>query len=314
MIRYLKHEDIDPAKWDACIERAANGLIYAYSFYLDHMSPSWDGLILGDYEAVMPLTWRKKFGIRYLYQPAFVAHAGVFGNNLHEKIIDEFIAAIPKKFKLIEINLNAGNIFSASPKFEHLRKNYVLPLNAPYETLYDNYRGNVRADIKKAQASGCIVKTGIPAAEIIQLAKEQLNTVVRLRENDLLQFRDLCTYLQEQKKAITYGVFNNNGLLASGIFFFSHHRAYYIIAGNHPAGKTKGASAFLMDRFIQDHASSKLVLDFEGGDIKSLAFFFSRFGANLETYPALRIDRLPWYIKTFRGTVAFTVALITQSL
>ena len=37
-IQYLVHKDIDKQKWDDCITRSANGLIYGYSFYLDHMA------------------------------------------------------------------------------------------------------------------------------------------------------------------------------------------------------------------------------------------------------------------------------------
>ena len=57
-------------KWDNCITNAPNGLIYGYSFYLDHMAKQWDALVLNDYEAVMPLTWNKKYGIN-LFIPAF---------------------------------------------------------------------------------------------------------------------------------------------------------------------------------------------------------------------------------------------------
>lgn len=298
MIRYLKHQDIDPAKWDACIERAANGLIYAYSFYLDHMSPNWDGLVLGDYDAVMPLTWRKKFGIHYLYQPAFVAHAGVFGNNLNEKIVDEFIKAIPKKFKLIEINLNPGNTFNNQ---KGLRKNYVLPLNTSYEDISGNYNDNVKRNIKKAIAAGCTVKKDIEVEQVAEIAKQQLRTVVDIREEDLVQFRDLYMHLHQQQRAITYGVFNEQDqLLASCVYFFSHNRAYYILVGNHPNGKTLGASHYLIDRFISDHANSNLLLDFEGSDIRSLASFYESFGATAEVYPALHIHRLPWYVRAFR--------------
>ena len=48
-----------------------NGLIYAYSFYLDTMAKHWDAFILNDYEAVMPLTWNKKYGITYYYTSPF---------------------------------------------------------------------------------------------------------------------------------------------------------------------------------------------------------------------------------------------------
>src|SRR5215831_14346953 len=101
-IQYLRHHEIDKEKWDHAISNADNGLIYAYSFYLDQMAKHWDALVLNDYEAVMPLTWNKKFGIYYLYQPAFTACLGIFGNDLTEEIVKEFIQYIPKKFKLIE--------------------------------------------------------------------------------------------------------------------------------------------------------------------------------------------------------------------
>ena len=54
-IQYLLHYEIDKSKWDKCINGADNGLIYGYSFYLDHMAKHWDALVLNDYEAIMPL-------------------------------------------------------------------------------------------------------------------------------------------------------------------------------------------------------------------------------------------------------------------
>src|SRR5687768_6176429 len=101
-MQYLQRDQIDTVKWDRCIEKAGNGLIYGYSFYLDHMTTDWDGLIHGDYEAVMPLPKRTKFGITYIYQPAFIASLGVFGNELTVALIEQFMAAIPARFKLID--------------------------------------------------------------------------------------------------------------------------------------------------------------------------------------------------------------------
>ena len=57
-IHYLTNREIDKIKWDECIDKADNGLVYAYSFYLDHMAKQWDALVWNDYEAVMPLTWK----------------------------------------------------------------------------------------------------------------------------------------------------------------------------------------------------------------------------------------------------------------
>jgi hypothetical protein len=89
----------------------------------------------------------------------------------------------------------------------------------------------------------------------------------------------------------------SNQLLASSVFFFDQKKAYYILAGNHPDGKSVGASHALIDAFIKDHAGQNLTLDFEGSDISSLAFFYSGFGAKEELYPALKINRLPFYLR-----------------
>jgi hypothetical protein len=228
--RYLKHDDIDPGKWDACLDKAKNGLIYGYSFHLDHMARHWDGLVLGDYEAVMPLPWNKKYGIHYLYQPAFTATGGVFGNDLDEPLIGQFIQAVPKKFRLIEINLNAGNIFSIPSGFSVLRNNYVLPLNNTYEALYDKYRDNIKRNIKKAKDAGCVVQTKIPVEDIIKLAAARLPGKVNTSDRDFQQFQSLYQVLQERQQAITYGIFSAAGeLIASCAYFFSNGRAYYIL-------------------------------------------------------------------------------------
>src|SRR5450631_2115008 len=91
-IRYLDRKAIEADKWDRCIREASNGLIYARSFYLDAMSRNWSALVMNDYEAVMPLTWNRKFGISYLYQPAFTAQLGMFfKKKLNGNILENFV-------------------------------------------------------------------------------------------------------------------------------------------------------------------------------------------------------------------------------
>ena len=300
-IKYLQHTEIDKAKWDACIEQAPNGLIYGYSFYLDCMARQWDALVLGDYEAVMPLTWNKKYGFYYLYQPAFTASLGVFGNNLTKEIIDDFLSMIPSKFKLVEISLNSGNIIGETKSFSLLRSNYILNLNKPYEEIYKAYRDNHKRNISKAFQVGCSVSKEISVDEIIQLNKEQLQHVDGTKPEDYPNFKKLYGFLKNKRQAKTYAIVDpKNKVLASAVFFFSHNRAYYIMVGNHPDGKTIGASHALIDAFIKDHADQNLILDFEGSDIRNLAFFYSGFGATEEIYPALKINKLPWYIRLLK--------------
>jgi hypothetical protein len=301
-IKYLRRQDIDSEKWDRCLEEAPNGLIYGYTFYLDAMAKNWDALVLGNYEAVMPLTWNRKFGIYYLYQPPFTASLGVFGKNLHPAVVEQFLSAIPKKFRLIEIDLNAGNFFAEQKHSFVIRTNYVLRLDQSYENLVTAYRDNVKRNIKKAREFNCRFSSGIPIADVITLAREQMKSFSKLDNEAFARFRKLFDQLYEKKQAAAYGIYTEkNELLASCVYFFSHKRAYYILVGNHPNSKAVGASHFLIDRFIHQHAGENLLLDFEGSDLRNLAFFYSSFGAKEEVYPAIKWNRLPWWVKLLKN-------------
>lgn len=303
-IRYLKYEQINKTKWDACIARADNGLIYGYSFYLDAMAKHWDALVLADYEAVMPLTWNKKYRIHYLYQPPFTACLGVFarrapgGNALTAETVNAFLNAIPATFKYWDIYFNPGNCFKLADYRLYERMNYVLHLDKTYEHLYHAYRDNIKRNIKKAEQFGLTIHKNIPVAAVLQLAKEQAGSFGSAADDDFVRFKKLFHLLHSQEKATTYAVYSKEKeLMASAVFFFSHNRAYYIMVGNHPNGKTLGASHALINAFIKDHAGENIVLDFEGSDIPSLAFFYSSFGAVQEKYTAVKLNRLPALVK-----------------
>lgn len=300
-IEYLPSDKIDKVKWDHCISNASNGLIYGYSFYLDAMAENWDALVLNDYEAVMPLTWKKKFGIYYLYQPFLTAQLGVFGENITEELCADFIQAIPSKFRYIDISLNSGHIVSVPSGYSLLRINHILDLNKPYEELYKGYRENIQRNIKKAEQAGCKTEKGFDIEKIITLALRQMKSHSKESAGNVNRFRKLYRFLEPQRKAIAFGISLKDELLASAVFFFSHNRAYYILVGNHPDGKTLGASHALIDAFIKDHAGKKLLFDFEGSDIPSLAFFYRSFGAVEIAYPHLSINRLPFYLKWLKS-------------
>ena len=297
-IRYLKYEQIDKTKWDACISKADNGLIYAYSDYLDAMAKHWDALVLGDYEAVMPLTWNKKYRIHYLYQPPFTACLGVFGNALTADTVNAFLHAIPATFKYWDIYFNPGNCFKLTDFDLYERMNYVLHLDKTYDYLYLAYRDNIKRNIKKAEQFGLSIHKNIPVAAVLQLAKEQAGTFGSAADDDFVRFEKLFHLLYKKEQATTYAVYSKEKeLMASAVFFFSHNRAYYIMVGNHPNGKTLGASHALINAFIKDHAGQNMLLDFEGSDIPSLAFFYSSFGAVEEKYSAVKLNRLPALVK-----------------
>jgi hypothetical protein len=298
-IKYISHADIDKQKWDDCVQHATNGLIYAYSWYLDAMADNWDALVLNDYDAIMPLTRNKKYGVHYLFQPYFCASLGIFSKNQITPVVTEaFLKKIPKRFRYIDIYLNYNNLFPVEGFQLTERLNFILSLNNSYAEIAEQYRTNLKRNIRKAEQSGLIAKQNIPVEDIISLAKETMQRVSAISDEQLDRFKKLFSVAKEKQLAETLGIYNNNDqLLASAVFLHSHKRWYYILVGNHPNGKTLGASHYLIDRFIAIHAGTDTLLDFEGSDIRNLAFFYSSYGATEERYPALRMNRLPKLLK-----------------
>jgi len=297
-LQYISNKNIDKAKWDDCIAHSPNGLIYAFSWYLDTMSKHWDALVLGDYETVMPLTWNKKYGIHYLYQPWFCASLGIFSKKkMNAKSVEQFLKAVPDKFRYWDIALNQQNLFSIESIPLKERINYVLNLNPSYETIAANYRTNLKRNIKKAEAAQLQVKKDVPLKAILALAKETMQRISPISDEEMNLFSKLFKKAKQHQQAETLGIYLKNELLASAVFFYSHNRWYYILVGNHPNGKTIGASHYLIDRFLHAHAGENALLDFEGSDVRNLAFFYSSYGATEEKYPAIRMNKLPKLLK-----------------
>jgi hypothetical protein len=299
-IQYLLHEQVDKKKWDDCISNAGNSLIYGYAFYLDAMAKEWDALVLNDYEAVMPLTYNKKYGINYLYQPPFTAALGLFSKNISAELLNKFLLAIPAKFKYWDIYLNHGNYFELKGFELYQRMNYILPLDKSYNDLHAAFRTSTQRNIKKFTQLKGAIKKDIPIKDIIELSTEQSKDFSKLADDDFTRMNSLYKLLHKEGNAITYGAYSNDQLVASAAFFFSGKRAYYILVGNHPDGKTIGASHALINAFIEDHAGKDLLLDFEGSDIHSLAFFYSSFGAVEEKYCGIKLNRLPKLLQLFK--------------
>jgi hypothetical protein len=309
-IHYLTHGEIDKAKWDSCIDNADNGLIYAYSFYLDNMARHWDGLVLSKglppeniYEAVMPLPNRKKWGINYLFQPFLTPILGVFGNNLSEELASNFLNSIPGKYKLWDISLNHFNKLNEKFQSQYKRSNYILSLSGTYESIRNKYSGNISRNISKALKAGCVLKKNIGIHEIIDVCKKEWPKFTTIEERTFETLEEKFSIFKPY--TLTYGVYNQDKLLSSCAFLIDNRRAYYWLVGNDPLAKDVGASPMLIDGFIRDFSGKNMILDFEGSDKKSVAEFYQRFGAEQEPYTTIYCNRLTFPLNLLKKTPVY---------
>ncbi len=301
MIQYLKQEDIDHKKWDACIDKALNSYIYAYSWYLDIVAGEWDALIEDDYQSVFPLPFREKMGIKYIYQPIFSQQLGLFSQriNSNEKL-EDFLNAIPDSFKLIELNLNKHHIPKVKTKVEIKENiNIELELSRHYDMLYANYSTNLKRNIKKAAKNKLQQIPNIKPEELIRLFKENKGSEVSAYTDlDYTRLGRLIYRLIHKGLAKIYSVGSTeNNLLAAALFVKSKGRYIFLFSGLSEEGKQKGAMPFLIDSFIKEHSSSEFILDFEGSNDINLAKFYRSFGANDYNYYSYRKLAMPYWMK-----------------
>ena len=300
MIRYYNHNEIDKAKWDKCIREAFNGMIYAYSWYLDIVSPEWDALIENDYERVFPLPVKKRYGIHYIAQPYFTQQLGLFSKSkINPSIVDSFIKAIPGKYRLIELNLNTLNSSNEFAGKIKPQLNHELDLIKDYDFLFKNYSENTRRNVKKATKSGLSVMKNIKPDEIVKLFRDNRGKEFsNLTDDDYSTLLRLIYSCIHKGRAELYGIYSAmNELCAGAIFITNEKKSTFIFSGLSEYGRENRAMFFLIDKFIEEHAHSHLTFDFDGSNDPNLARFYKGFGSTEIKYPRLEINKLPWIVK-----------------
>lgn len=303
MIQYLKHSQINKEKWDDCIVNSHNGIIYAYSDYLDIVSPGWEALIEGDYKKVMPLTRNKKYGIEYLYQPYLAQQLGVFSDEeISEAAVLKFLNAIPSKFKFIDIRLNQFNKVKSDDFKITESITCELDLNSSYEIISKKYAENTKRNIKKAWQNELVIQKGNRVKELIEIFKKTRGfQLKKIKENVYHTLELLINNCIQKKSGEVWEVTNKENKLIAGAFFIkSNAKVIFIFSSADNEAKEKGAMFLLIDRFIYANSNTNLTLDFEGSNLPDLARFYKGFSAKECVYLQVKKNKLPFILNRFK--------------
>ena len=286
MIRYLTHNQIDTRRWDECIKQSPDALVYAWSWYLDVVHPDWEALVEDDYETVMPLAGGKKFGINYLFQPFFTQKFGVFGKNeVSEDKIEEFLSAIPEKFKFADFRLNGINALN--------HRNIELDLSQEYNALAENYHSNTKRNLAKAKKENLeIVENAEPSVIIDLFRKNRGAGITKWGDAEYERLLKLVEVAKQHGKCLVLGVRNNDNQTVAGAFFMmSHNKIVFLFSGADESNKDSHALTFLIDHVIERFSGSDKILDFEGSDNDGLARFYMGFGGKETIYQGIRFNK-----------------------
>jgi len=291
-INHLQNAQIDKQKWDLTVENSQNGLVYALSWYLDIVSPGWNALVLGDYEVVMPLTHRRKWGINYLYQPVFIKKLGIFSKKIiiHE-IADQFLNKALKYYKYIDICIdNKPKLFTAQKRLTQ-----ILDLSASYQEIYSKYSKNHHKNIEKALNSGLSIHPNNNPGNFITLLEQMYRSknLKDVSQSDIENLNKIVNYaINHDLGEMYFGYIENN--LCAAAFFLKWKNRSIIFTAQNKKGREIGAMFSLIDYYIQKNASKKILLDFAGSMLSGVAKRNKGFGAIDFEYSAFKINHLPW--------------------
>jgi len=303
LVKYLKHKEIDFAKWDASICNAANSIIYPSSVYLNIVSPGWDAMILDNYDFVMPLTHKKKLGISYIFRPPLTQQLGIFSSKIPNKEVTQaFIDAIPDTFRFVEMPMNTGIAADISPYFSSLGITHHLDLQTTYENIKKGYSENNLRNIKKAIQNELAIElsTDYNILEGLVHSGGQI-WVESISKRYMKDIINKLFQILEQSMAKLYVVRNKQGKILSAAVFSEYcGKLTYLFGISDQQGKESRSMFLMFDYIIQIHAGRNLVLDFEGSLIEGIARFFKGFGAVAIQYPKLKINKLPAGLKAFK--------------
>jgi hypothetical protein len=281
MIRFIEHQDIDHTKWNAAIERSLGATIFACYELLTAANPTWGALIEGDYEAVMPLPCRTKWGIHYVYTPHFLSRLGLFAPpDSPPHLLSNFFEAIPKRFSQIDMVFNPYNYIPVATETLSLCS-HQLSLNQPYSAIYQQYSDNHKRNLKKTVQTGLQYRENGNVAEIIELFKQNRGKEkgVHFTENDynyLLQIS--CMLLKMGILDVITVIGEANQLLCGALFLKEAQRIWFWFSGRDARFARQKAMFFLLDEYIRRHENQPVILDFNGSMNENIARFYRGFG------------------------------------
>ena len=295
-IDIIPSKQIDKTLWNQTVASSANGLIYAQSQYLDAVTDQWDGLVINHYEQIMPLPWRMKAGIKYLYTPPFTQQLGLIGKTL-DLPINQIIKRLQASFRYGSVLFNAGNGQLAKATGASPRSNLLLNLDQSFDTVKSLFRKDHIKNAQKALKAGLIYTDNISVQDAVlfyaNIQGEKTKHVQAQHYQDLIQFCD--QQLLANQQCFTRAVIDASGApMSTALFLNDQKRIYNILNATNDKGKSAESNHLLFYLLIQEFAETNYLLDFEGSSIPGIKYFYEGFGCQEEIYSIWHYNKLPF--------------------
>lgn len=256
-ISYVVNEKIDFRKWDSCINKSANGILYAYSWYLDSTCDNWDALISDKYETVMPLPLIKQKGKLRLSVLSLITQLGVFSTKpVSKEVLLQFLDSIPGKYKRWEMPLNVLNPRQIEGFYHHDAFVHSKDLIYPSEV----QEKMAHASLITSKGEDMSVSRGVQLAVIINFILRMYGR--KIKQTEILALRRLLSFSSRFGFGNAYGVYSStNNLIGLTYAIRFHSRVYMLFTLADSMADRKKVFQVLLNRLYKDFEKQDLVLE-----------------------------------------------------
>lgn len=290
MVSYVKRKDLDTNKYNYCIENSRQSRIYAFSWYLDIIADNWDVLVFDNYKAVMPIPWKRKYGLKYVVHPFWCIELGIF--SILELDISIFLKEFTKLFFLGNLRLNTSNRLYEKVIFLKNRELQQISLFEEEEKILQQYRKDRKKDLRKATNANLKACKG-SSEELITLFKNNIGKRTNyIKDKDYNNLSILIKECSNRGVADLLSVKNINNELVGAAFFLKHKNVVTIlVSATDLKNRNNGVNTFLIHNAILEYKKDFDFLNFGGSSIKSIAKYFLSFGAETKLYQQINYNK-----------------------
>jgi hypothetical protein len=304
MINYREHNFLDLEKYDSCVKRNSQRIPYALSWYLNAVCEQWDCLVLNDYDAVWPLPFRKKWGIKYFYRPFAIQQLGIYSKQvLSEEQILAFQTKLGENCRFADLYLNEQQVIKPLTSQWNIEEqaNYVLKLDSTYQEIYKGFNTNLKRKLKKVQNSDFELFENDGPKVLIDLFSVNKGKELGLTNDFYRAMEKAMFQLLHRGLAKVYTIYGGPNQLLAGVFFIEYQgRSILLFSAVSEIGKELEAMTYLLNEYIIYNSGKIDELDFEGSQQTGLARFYQSFGAKSQAFYHLKYNSLPWPISLLK--------------
>lgn len=275
MIKRISRKKLDVDKYTECLNKSVNYRIYAEVWYLDTLvENNWDCYVLNNYEAIMPLPFVKKFGIKFITQPIYCQQLGVFHQkNLSKEIFKKFEKKLHRNL-VRAYSFNEENTEMFEPEGEK-RVNQIIKLDQFH---IDNYSKMVKRNVNYFLKQKLTIKENFEIESLLKFKIEHKNHIVNIS-----YYKKLLTIL-DRHNFLDIRFVETEDVLGFICFMKSNNRFFYLDSAVSQIGKNKKVPTGILHIILEELKGRSLIFDFEGSSILSIYKFYSGFGALKRNY------------------------------